>query len=253
MYNIMKVIKDFIITFGNYLLLMKEACKKPQNWKVFLRRVIFEMKTLGVDSIVIVLIISIFVGAAIVMQILLNLENPLFPKWIYGYTTRKAIMLELSPTIISLILAGKCASQIASELGTQRITEQIDALEVMGVNTASYLIMPKVIACVIFFPILAVLSIFSAIIGGGLGGLLLGSLSMFDYVEGLRLEFFMIDFWYAISKILVNAIIISTIACYKGYTIKGGSVEVGHQSTLAVVQSSIVIMLFNVIMTELFN
>lgn len=249
----MGALKRFITAFGQYLLLMKDACKKPQNWKVFSRRIIFEMKALGVDSIVIVLIISIFVGAAVVMQILLNLDNPMYPKWIYGFVSRKAMMLEFSPTIISLILAGKCASRIASELGTQRITEQIDALEIMGVNTASYLIMPKILACVIFFPILAVQSIFVALIGGALGGLLLGTLTMFDYVEGLRLEFEMGDLWYAMVKIIVNAVIISTVSCFRGYTIKGGSVEVGQQSTKAVVQSSIVIMIFNILITELFN
>ena len=233
--------------------MMKDACKRPQNIKVFARRIIFEMKELGIDSITIVLVISIFVGAAVVMQILLNLESPLYPKWIYGFVSRKAMMLEFSPTIISLILAGKCASKIASEIGTQRITEQIDALEVMGVNTASYLIMPKILACVIFFPILAIQSIFIALIGGYLGGLLLGKLSLFNYVEGLRLEFHMGELWYALIKIVVNAIIISTISCYRGYTIKGGSVEVGQQSTKAVVQSSIVIMIFNILITELFN
>lgn len=232
---------------------MRDAFKKPQNWRVFSRRVLFEMKTLGVDSLSIVLIVSIFVGAAVVMQILLNLNSPLYPKWIYGFVARKATMLEFTPTIVSLILAGKCASMIASELGTQRITEQIDALEVMGVNTASYLIMPKIIACVVFFPILATLSIFTSIIGGGLGGLLLGTLSVFDYIEGLRLEFSMRDWWYAMTKILINALIISTVASYRGYTLKGGSVEVGQQSTKAVVQSSIIIMIFNILITELFN
>lgn len=250
---ILKTITNFIKAFGEYLLLMRDAFKKPQNWRVFSRRVLFEMKTLGVDSLSIVLIVSIFVGAAVVMQILLNLSSPLYPKWIYGFVARKATMLEFTPTIVSLILAGKCASMIASELGTQRITEQIDALEVMGVNTASYLIMPKIIACVVFFPILATLSIFTSIIGGCLGGLLLGTLSVFDYIEGLRLEFSMRDWWYAMTKILINALIISTVASYRGYTLKGGSVEVGQQSTKAVVQSSIIIMIFNILITELFN
>lgn len=244
--------KDFVTECGRYLILMRDAFKKPQNLRVFYRRIIFEMKALGLDSIIIVLIISIFVGAAVVMQILLNLNNPLYPEWIYGFASRKAIILEFSPTIISLILAGKCASRIASELGSQRITEQIDALEAMGVNTASYLILPKILACVIFFPLLIILSIFSAIIGGGLGGLSLGTLTMFDYIEGLRLEFGMGDFYYALIKAVVNALIISSIACYRGYTIKGGSVEVGQESTKAVVQSSIVIMIFNILITKLF-
>jgi phospholipid/cholesterol/gamma-HCH transport system permease protein len=244
--------KDFVEECGRYMILMKESFKKPQNWRVFYRKIIFEMKALGVDSITIVLIISIFMGAAVVMQILLNLNNPLYPKWIYGFAARKAIILEFSPTIISLILAGKCASRIASEIGSQRISEQIDALEVMGVNTPSYLILPKIMACVIFFPLLIILSIFSAIIGGAMGGLMLGTLTMFDYIEGLRLEFTMGDFYYAMIKAIINAVIISSIACYRGYTIKGGSVEVGQESTKAVVQSSIVIMIFNILITKLF-
>ena len=248
----MKKIKKFFAEFGEYLLLMREVFRKPQNSHVFRRKVLFEMKALGLDSIVIVSFISIFVGAAVVIQLLLNLENPIYPDWIYGYASRKAIMLEFSPPIISLILAGKCASRIASELGSQRISEQIDALEVMGVNTASYLILPKIIASVVFFPLLIILSIFIAILGGALGAIGLGNLTMHAYIEGMRLEYSNIDMVFAIVKTLVNAIIISTIASYRGYTLKGGSVEVGIQSTKAVVQSSIVIMIFDLVITNLF-
>lgn len=248
----MKAIKNFFEEFGSYLLLMKEAFRKPQNMHVFYRKLLFEMKVLGLDSILIVTIISVFVGAAVVIQLLLNLQNPIYPDWVYGYSSRKAIMLEFSPTIISLILAGKCASRIASELGSQRISEQIDALEVMGVNTASYLILPKIIASMIFFPLLIILSIFIALLGGAFGVWALGSLTMNAYIEGLRLEYQDIDMIFAIVKTFVNAIIISTIASYRGYTLKGGSVEVGIQSTKAVVQSSIVIMIFDLILTNLF-
>lgn len=238
---------------GEYVLLMKEAFNRPQNSRVFLRRMGFEMKALGIDSIVIVLIISIFVGAAIVIQLILNINGPMYPNWVYGFASRKAIVLELAPTIISLILAGKCASRIASELGTQRITEQIDALEVMGVNTASYLILPKIVACLIFFPMLMVMSIFSALIGGLIGALPMGIITYFDYVEGVRLEFGTGEIVYAMVKATINALIISSIACYRGYTLKGGSVEVGQESTKAIVQSSIVIMIFNILITSLFN
>lgn len=232
---------------------MREAFKKPQNLRVFFRRMVFEMKALGIDSIAIVLIISVFVGAAIVMQILLNINGPMYPSWVYGFASRKAIILELAPTIISLILAGKCASRIASEIGTQRITEQIDALEVMGVNTASYLILPKVIACVLFFPLLMIASIFSALVGGLVGGVSLGTLTVFQYIEGIRFDFVTREVVYALVKATINAVIISTIACYRGYTLKGGSVEVGQESTKAIVQSSIVIMIFNILITKLFN
>ncbi len=248
----MRYIKNFFTEFGAYLLLMKEAFRKPQNFHVFYRKLLFEMKVLGLDSILIVTIISVFVGAAVVIQLLLNLQNPIYPDWVYGYASRKAIMLEFSPTIISLILAGKCASRITSELGSQRISEQIDALEVMGVNTASYLILPKIIASMIFFPLLIILSIFIALLGGAVGAISIGSLTTTAYIEGLRLEYGNIDMIFAIVKTFVNAIIISTIASYRGYTLKGGSVEVGIQSTNAVVQSSIVIMIFDLVITNLF-
>lgn len=243
----------FFKEFGEYLLLMKEAFKKPQNIRVFRRKMIFEMQVLGVDSVPIVFVISIFIGAAVVMQMLVNLNNPIYPSWVFGYASKKSIILEFSPTVISLILAGKCASRIASEIGTQRISEQIDALEVMGVNTPSYLILPKIIACLIFFPLLTIISIFTGLFGGALGAILEGSLSIFHYVEGIRLEFTTVDIVYALTKSAVFALIVSSIACYRGYTIKGGSVEVGQQSTKAVVQSCMVIMIFNLLITSLFN
>ena len=243
----------FFKEFGEYLLLMKEAFKKPQNIRVFRRKMIFEMQVLGVDSVPIVFVISIFIGAAVVMQMLVNLNNPIYPSWVFGYASKKSIILEFSPTVISLILAGKCASRIASEIGTQRISEQIDALEVMGVNTPSYLILPKIIACLIFFPLLTIISIFTGLFGGALGAILEGSLSIFHYVEGIRLEFTTIDIVYALTKSAVFALSVSSIACYRGYTIKGGSVEVGQQSTKAVVQSCMVIMIFNLLITSLFN
>jgi phospholipid/cholesterol/gamma-HCH transport system permease protein len=245
------ILKKFFVEFGSYILLMKEAFKKPQNMHVFKRQMLYEMEALGVESIPIVCIISLFIGAAVVIQMILNLNNPIYPSWIYGFASRKAIILEFAPTVISLILAGKCASMIASELGSQRISEQIDAMEVMGVNTASYLILPKIFACFIFFPLLIIISIFIGLVGGGFGGAFNG-LSAFHYVEGIRLEFSSYDLFYAIIKTAVNALIISTIACYRGYTMKGGSVEVGIQSTKAVVQSSITIMIFNLLMTNLF-
>ena len=138
----MSLIRNFLLEFGSYLILMKDAFKKPQNMHIFRRQILHEMEALGVNSIPIVCVISVFVGAAVVIQMILNLENPIYPSWIYGYASRKALILEFAPTVISLILAGKCASMIASEIGSQKISEQIDAMEVMGVNTANYLILP---------------------------------------------------------------------------------------------------------------
>jgi len=247
----MSLIKNFILEFGSYLILMKDAFKKPQNMHIFRRQILHEMEALGVNSIPIVCVISVFVGAAVVIQMILNLENPIYPSWIYGYASRKALILEFAPTVISLILAGKCASMIASEIGSQKISEQIDAMEVMGVNTANYLILPKIFACFVFFPLLIILSIFIGLIGGGFGGMANG-LSAFHYIEGIRLEFTTYDVVYAMVKTAVNALIISSIASYRGYTMVGGSVEVGIQSTKAVVQSSVAIMVFNLLITNLF-
>lgn len=247
----MIVLRSFFIEFGKYLLLMKEAFRRPQNMHIFKRQVLHEMDALGVKSIPIVCFISLFVGASIVIQMKLNLENPIYPSWIYGFASRKSLILEFAPTVISLILAGKCASMIASEIGSQRISEQIDAMEVMGVNTANYLILPKIFACLLFFPLLIILSIFIGLIGGGMGGYLNG-LSWFHYVEGIRMEFAVYDVVYAIIKTAINAIVISSIASFRGYTMEGGSLEVGIQSTKAVVQSSVVIMFFNLFLTNLF-
>ncbi|MCK9163118.1 MAG: ABC transporter permease [Bacteroidales bacterium] len=247
----MLVLRRFLIEFGAYLLLMKEAFRKPQNMHIFKRQMLHEMDALGVKSIPIVCVISIFIGAAVVIQMILNLDSPIYPSWIYGFASRKSLVLEFAPTVISLILAGKCASMIASEIGSQRISEQIDAMEVMGVNTANYLILPKIFACLVFFPLLIILSIFIGLIGGGVGGLING-LSTFHYIEGLRMEFAVYDIVYAIVKTALNAIVISSIAAFRGYTMKGGSVEVGIQSTKAVVQSSAIIMLLNLLMTNLF-
>lgn len=247
------ILVRFLDEFGRYILLMKEAFRRPQNNKVFRKKLMFEMRVLGVESVPIVIIISLFIGAAVVIQMLNNLDNPIYPSWIYGFASRKSIVLEFSPTVIALILAGKCASRIASEIGTQKITEQIDALEVMGVNTPSYLILPKVIACLIFFPLLTIISIFAGLVGGGLGSIMTGQLSMFHYIEGLRLDFSTLDITYALVKSLVFSIIVSTIASFRGYTLQGGSVEVGQESTKAVVQSSIIIMIFNLLITNLFN
>ncbi len=245
------MIRKFFFEFGSYLMLMKEAFKKPQNMHIFRRQMLYEMDALGLQSIPIVCVISVFVGAAVVIQMLLNLQNPIYPSWIYGYASRKALILEFAPTVISLILAGKCASMIASEIGSQKISEQIDAMEVMGVNTANYLILPKIFACFVFFPMLIIISIFIGLIGGGLGGMATG-LSAFHYIEGIRLEFSTYDVIYAMVKTAINALIISSIASYRGYTMKGGSVEVGIQSTKAVVQSSVVIMILNLLITNLF-
>ena len=180
----------------------------------------------------------------------INLESPFIPKYIIGYATRETMILEFSSTVVALILAGKVGSSIASEIGTMRITEQIDALEIMGVNSASYLILPKIVATVLFFPFLAILSILIGIAGGYLISALTGIMIPDDYVQGLLYDFRPYSITYTLIKMAVFAFITSISAFY-GYYAKGNSLEVGAASTKAVVASSIVIMIFNLILTQI--
>ena len=151
---------------GRYFILMGKVFSRPEKRAIYRRRIIYEMESLGLNSIGLTAIISVFIGAVITLQMSINLESPFIPKYIIGYATRETMILEFSSTVVALILAGKVGSSIASEIGTMRITEQIDALEIMGVNSASYLILPKIVATVLFFPFLAILSILIGIAGG---------------------------------------------------------------------------------------
>ena len=247
----MRMIKDIFMDFGRYFLLMREVFRFPQNYKIYRSMLASEIKLLGVDSLPLVLVISVFMGAAVVIQLLLNLDNPIYPSWMYGFASRKVMVLEFSPTMIGLILAGKCGSRIASEIGTQRISEQIDALQVMGVRAESYLIMPKIVAAVIFFPILTVFSIAIALVGGGLAGCFMEELTWVEYIEGLQVLFIPYEITYACLKTVLNAFLITSVSGYRGFTVSGGSYEVGKCSTLAVVQSSMLIIIFNLVQTKL--
>lgn len=236
---------------GEYILLMKEVFKAPQRRKIFWNQVVNEIYYLGVDSVVIVSIISVFVGAAVTIQMKFNIDSAFMPLYAIGFSARKSIILEFSPTIISLILAGKVGSRISSELGSMRITEQIDALEVMGINSANLLILPKIIACLLFNPILIMLSIFLALFGGWGIGYATGMMSTYEYVYGIQFEHKAFDLVYSLSKTVVFAFLIASISSFYGYHVKGGALEVGKASTQAVVNSSIAIILFNLIITQL--
>lgn len=218
---------------------------------VFRKRLFEEIQKIGIDSIMIVSLMSVFIGGVIALQTASNMDNPLLPAYTVGYITRSSTVLELSPTIISLILAGKVGSSISSEIGTMRISEQIDALEIMGINSLNYIVLPKVVSALIFFPILIVFSMTLALVGGWLS-LLLSDLSDTDtYVLGIRSFFKAYDIFYALTKTVVFGFIIVTIASYYGYYAKGGSVEVGRSSTEAVVTSSICILIANFIITQI--
>ena len=235
---------------GNYLIMMFRVINKPNKWIVFKKQLILELEKVGLNSIGIVFIISFFVGGVVSIQTAYNLESPLLPMYIIGLASRDSLILEFSPTMISLILAGKVGSSIASELGTMRVTEQIDALEIMGVNSASFLILPKLIACILFFPILVIMSMSIGMIGAWIGGLS-ADISTSEFLYGLKYEFNPFYIPYALIKPIFFAFIISSVSAYFGYNTKGGAINVGKASTKAVVVSSIIILILNYILTDL--
>ena len=220
---------------GEYVMLMGKCISVPNRWSMFFKQLIKEIYKLGVDSLWIVVIISIFIGTVIAIQISLNISSPLIPKFTIGYTTREIILLEFSSSIMSLILAGKVGSNIASEIGTMRVTEQIDAMEIMGV-----------------IPVLVIFSMFTGILGGIAASHSTGTgMTPASFEYGLQFYFNEFYIWYSIIKSVVYAFIISSIAAYFGYNVKGGALEVGKASTNAVVMSSIMILLADVILTNL--
>lgn len=236
---------------GTYLQLLRLILKKPERSSIYRRQIIVEMDKLGLQSLGIVAIISVFMGAVLTIQTAFNTDHPMLPIYAVGFATRQAIILEFAPTMIALILAGKVGSRIASEIGTMRVTEQIDALEVMGVNAAGFLILPKVIASLIVNPFLVILSMVLGIFGGWLASAFTGVVPLSHYVYGILFEFAQYDIYYALLKTLVFAFLITTVSGYFGFYTRGGALEVGQSSTKAVVFSSIFIILFNLILTQI--
>lgn len=236
---------------GLYFLLLLRVFRKPEKFKLYRKRIVEEINLLGVNSMGIVAILSVFLGAVISLQTASNIETPLIPSYTIGFATRQSIVLELSPTIISLILAGKVGSNIASEIGTMRVTEQIDALEIMGVNSAGYLILPKIVASMFFNPFMIVLSMFLGITGGWVSVVGSGLLTNTEFIEGITLDFRIFSIAYALIKTVVFAFIIASVSAFHGYYTKGGALEVGESSTKAVVYSSVLILIFNYIITQL--
>jgi phospholipid/cholesterol/gamma-HCH transport system permease protein len=237
--------------FGGYLQLMLQVFRRPDKTRVFWKQLFVEFQNLGIDSLGIVAIISVFMGAVVALQTAFNIDSPLIPAYTVGFTTRQSIILEFSPTVISLILAGKVGSRIASEIGTMRVTEQIDALQIMGVNSANFLIFPKAMAAMLFNPVLIILSMFLGILGGWLACITTGMISSEDFIMGIRFWFDPFTVTYALIKTVVFAFLIVTVSGYHGYSIKGGALDVGTASTKAVVYSSILIIIFNLILTQL--
>jgi phospholipid/cholesterol/gamma-HCH transport system permease protein len=245
------VIDKSIAQFGRYCLFIKRVFAIPDKWGIFFKRTVSEISKLGVGSVPLVVIVSVFIGAVIAIQMELNTSSPLIPAYSTGLATRDIVILEFSNSILCLILAGKVGSNIASEIGTMRVTEQIDALEIMGVNSANYLVLPKIIAFVLFIPILVVFCIFTSLIGGMAVAYFTDIISVEKYTYGLQAFFTPWYVWYAIIKSLFFAYIIASVSSFFGYHVKGGALQVGKASTNAVVSASILILLFDVVLTKL--
>ena len=240
-----------IKTLGKYCLFLTQVFRIPDKWREFFKSLVKEIYKLGVDSIPLVIIISIFIGAVICIQMTINIVSPLIPAYSTGLATREILILEFSSTMMCLILAGKVGSNIASEIGTMRVTEQIDAMDIMGVNSANFIVLPKVAGFMMFVPVLCVLSMFFGLIGGWFIAEFTDMLTVDNYVYGIQSFFNEWYVWYSLIKTIVFGYIITTVAAFYGYYVKGGALEVGKASTNAVVASSILILLADVVLTKL--
>jgi phospholipid/cholesterol/gamma-HCH transport system permease protein len=242
---------NLLYHIGRYWLLMRQVFQRPEKRSIFWQRFFNEVDAIGIGSLGIVSIISIFMGAVITIQAAFGFESPWIPLYAVGLAARDSIILEFSPTIVSLILAGKVGSSIASEIGNMRVTEQIDALDVMGVNSANYLVFPKLIASVAIFPFLVIISMFLGHVGGFVLGVAAGVVTPYEFVYGIQYSFRPYNVVYSLIKTLFFGFLIPSISAYHGYYTKGGSLEVGQSSTRAVVYSIIALLLFNFILTQL--
>ena len=242
---------NYIEHIGKYFMMLKQVFKKPQRARVFREALFREIDELGLKSLGIIAFISFFIGGVIALQTALNLNNPFIPKTLIGFAAKRSIILEFAPTFCSIILAGKVGSYITSSIGTMRVTEQIDALEVMGINSLNYLVLPKIISTVFFYPFLIILGMFLGIFGGWVAGNLSGLFAGIDYIAGIQMDFQPFLIQYAMIKTLIFAFLIATVPAYHGYYVKGGSLEVGKASTQSVVWTIVVIVIANYILTQL--
>ena len=236
---------------GEYILLLKKVFKKPEKWSIYWKQTLVEMSDIGVGSLGLIVIISTFIGAVMTMQIAFQLVSDLIPTSIIGQINRDSNILELGPTISALVLMGKVGSSISSQIGSMRVTEQIDALEIMGINAAGYLILPKLIAGVIMVPLLVIVAIFCAILGGMIGGALSGAVSQKDYIMGIQGNFDGFTMTVAMVKAFIYGFIITSIPAYKGFNVRGGALEVGQAGTRSVVVGCITILASDYIITAL--
>ncbi|MCU0423668.1 MAG: ABC transporter permease [Bacteroidia bacterium] len=241
----------FFELFGKYTLFVLSLFKRPERRKVFIKQTIHEMNSIGVGSFGIVSLISVFTGAVSTIQIGVQLIDSLVPGYILGRIVRDSNILEFSPTITCLVLAGKVGSNIASELGTMKVTEQIDALEIMGINSANYLVLPKILAGMITIPLLVTYAMALSIIGGALSGMGSELISIDDYVKGLRADFKAFSISFALIKAFTFAYLITSVSAFHGYRTEGGALEVGQSSTKAVVYSAVAVIIFDYLLSEI--
>jgi len=232
----------FFATLGSYFLMLKGMFTKPENFKMYWKELMHQCVEIGIGSLGIVSIISVFMGAVSAAQTAYQITNPLIPKTTLSQVVRDTVILEFAPTLVCIVLAGVVGSKIAGELGNMRTTEQIDALEIMGINTKLYLVAPKILGAMITIPLLVILAMFLGIWGGRVASILTGIVSSDTYDRGLVSGFIPKNVWFALSKAYTFAFIISSIPAFYGYNVKGGALEIGRASTTAVVSSCILIL-----------
>ncbi|MCE2612974.1 ABC transporter permease [Flavobacteriaceae bacterium D16] len=240
----------YLSAIGSYAIMVREVFKKPTKWPIMRNLILKEIDELIFGSLGIIIFISVFIGGVVAIQTALNLTNPLIPKNLIGFATRQSVILEFAPTFTSIIMAGKVGSYITSSIGTMRVTEQIDALEVMGVNSLNYLVFPKIIA-MLFYPFIVAIAMYVGIFGGWIANVMGNHSSSAEFVEGIKLDFISFHVTYSFIKSVVFAFIIATIPSFHGYFMKGGALDVGKASTVAFVWSSVVIIILNFILTQL--
>ena len=232
-------------------MMLGRVFRKPQKGRIFYQALMKEIDDLGIKSLGIIMFISFFIGGVIALQTALNLDSPFIPDSLIGFAAKRSIILEFAPTFCCIILAGKVGSYITSSIGTMRVTEQIDALEVMGINSLNFLVLPKILAALFFYPFLITLAMVLGIFGGWIAGVLSGLFSGADYITGIQTDFKPFLIVYALIKTLIFSFLISTVPSYHGYYVKGGSIAVGRASTQAVVWTTILIVIANYFLTQM--
>jgi len=240
----------YLADIGGYAIMVVDLFKKPTKWRIMKNLILKEIDELIFGSLGIIIFISFFIGAVVSIQTAMNLTSDLIPKNLIGFATRQSIILEFAPTFCSVIMAGKVGSFITSSIGTMRVTEQIDALEVMGVNALNYLVFPKIIAMMLY-PFIIAVAMYVGIFGGWFAGVFGGFITSADFVEGVTMDFIPFHITYSFIKTFVFAFLLATIPSFHGFYMKGGALEVGKASTKAFVWTSVVIIITNYILTQL--